>query len=73
MGNRARRTRYHLSSRYHRVSSSDTSQRLIELYKNNRFTLEEFKPAANEALQFTATEDSLRGNIEHVTTRLEYV
>lgn len=46
---------------------------IVELYKNKRFTLDEFKVAAYEALDYTATPDSLRPNIEHAIITLEAV
>ncbi len=46
---------------------------ILAIYKKKRFTIEEFKVAAFEALDYTATPDSLRKNIDHVILRLQSV
>ncbi|WP_200880854.1 DUF6036 family nucleotidyltransferase [Thalassotalea sp. ND16A] len=46
---------------------------IVEIYKNKRFTLEEFSQACKEALEYTATPDSLRKNIDHVIMTLSSI
>ena len=57
-------------SKLSRCATDDVND-ILAMYKANRFTLEEFKEAAWEALDYTATPDSLRPNIEHVIIQIK--
>ncbi|MAI37683.1 MAG: DUF6036 family nucleotidyltransferase [Alteromonas sp.] len=53
--------------------ATDDIKDIVEIYKRGSFTLDEFKDAANEALDYTATPDSLQVNIDYVILKLENV
>jgi hypothetical protein len=53
--------------------ATDDMKGIVEIYKKGRFTLDEFKGAAKEAHDYTATPDSLQRNIDHVILELESV
>lgn len=53
--------------------ATDDIKDIVEIYRKGRFTLDEFKEAAREALDYTATPGSLQQNIVHVILTLENV
>lgn len=53
--------------------ATDDIKDIVEIYKRGSFTLDEFKDAAEEALDYTATPDSLQVNIDYVILKLENV
>jgi hypothetical protein len=46
---------------------------IVEMYKSNRFTINEFIIATKEAHHYSATPDSLQQNIDHVILKLKNV
>ena len=59
-------------SKLSRCASGDVED-ILAMYKKKRFTLDEFIEAAEEALEYTATPDSLRFDIDHVILELKSV
>ena len=59
-------------SKLSRCASGDVED-ILAMYKKKRFTLDEFTEAAEEALEYTATPDSLRFDIDHVILELKSV
>lgn len=51
--------------------ATDDIKDIVEIYKKGHFTLDEFKEAAQEAHDYTATPGSLQLNIDHVILALE--
>ena len=53
--------------------ATDDIKDIVEMFKSGRFSLDDFKDAAKEAHDYTATPDSLQRNIDHVILELESV
>lgn len=59
-------------SKLSRCATGDVED-ILAMYKKGRFSLDEFTEAAEEALEYTATPDSLQLDIDHVILALRSI